>query len=312
MNTLSILIATKDRSEELQACLRSVLVQVPKPLEVVIIDQSRVSQGPLTEGALRSSGIPLRYVHDPNLSSLTRARNRAISLASGTVFLFLDDDVELAPGYVRELLAVFDKDPLGGVGGAGGLILNFPQTLSLGQRIRSWIFYQGPFRIERDVIGFQLRPGAHPRRALRLNGCNMAFRREVMEGLQFDEDYSGYSFGEDRDFSVLAARGVGLLWVPSARLLHKQAGGGRPGRERFCELRILSWLRFYQRCVPKTLGSLLCYVWLNFGFLTLLLAFWDTATVRGTYRGLRYLLAIALGRVAVSASLQEGWRQGPR
>ncbi len=119
MNTVSVLIATKDRPGELQSCLRSVLAQLPKPVEVVNIDQSRVPGATGLGEMFQASRVGFRYVHEPNLSGLTRARNRAVSLASGTVLVFLDDDVELAPGYVREILAVFDEDRLGRVGEQG-------------------------------------------------------------------------------------------------------------------------------------------------------------------------------------------------
>lgn len=310
MNTLSVLIVTKDRPTELQACLRSVLAQVPLPLEVVIIDQSRGPGRTRIAELFQSSGVPFHYAHEPTLSGLTQARNRAAALTSGTILLFLDDDVELAPGYIREMLAVFDNDRLRRVGGAGGLIVNFSRALSTAQRIRSWVFYRGPFCIERDAVNFHFHPGDHPRHALRLYGCNMAFRRQVMDELQFDEGYSGYSFGEDRDFSVLVARRFILQWVPSAHLVHKQSPGNRLSHERSCELRVLSWARFYERCTPKTFASLICYIWLNIGFLVLLMVFWDPSTVRGTYRAFRRLLAIALRRAKLSEALQEGWRPG--
>ncbi len=307
MNTVSVLIATKDRPGELQSCLRSVLAQLPKPVEVVIIDQSRVPGATRLGEMFQASRVGLRYVYEPNLSGLTRARNRAVSLASGTVLLFLDDDVELAPGYVREILAVLDEDRLGRIGGVGGLIVNLPEMLSRVQRIRVQIFYRGPFSVERDALAFHLWPGDRPRRALKLHGCNMAYRRGVFDRMAFDESYTGYGLGEDRDFSVQVARGHELWWVPQARVTHHQSPTSRLDRERFCELRVLSWLRFYEQCAPKSLSSLLSYLWLNVNFLTLVFKVWDWSTVRGTYRGLLRLAAIASGRADMSEVLRDGW-----
>ncbi len=307
MNTLSVLIATKNRPEALQVCLQSVFAQVPKPVEVVIIDQSRESGSTLIGESPQASGVRLRYFHEPKLSGLTRARNQAVSLASGTVLLFLDDDVELAPGYIREILAVFDEDGLGRIGGVGGLIVNLPETLSRVQRIRVQLFYRGPFSVERDALAFHLWPGDRPRRALKLHGCNMAYRREVFDRIAFDESYTGYGLGEDRDFSVQVARWYELWWVPRARVTHHQSPTSRLDRERFCELRVLSWLRFYEQCAPKSLSSLLSYLWLNVNFLTLVLKVWDWSTVRGTYRGLLRLAAIASGRADLSEVLRDGW-----
>ncbi len=311
MNTISVVIATKDRPKELLACLKSVLAQAPRPLEVVIMDQSRTAQGELLGKLFELNSIRLHYVHDPNLSGAAQARNRAIGFTSGTLLLFLDDDVELAPSYVREILSIFDADRGRRVGGTGGLIVNLPATLSSAQRLRSWLFYRGPFSVERDALAFHFGRGDRPRRALRLHGCNMTLRRQVLNDVQFDEAYTGYSFGEDRDLSVQIAGRFELLWVPHARLIHKQTSTTRIKRERFCELRVLSWLRFYGRCVPKNLYTLLCYVWLNVGFLVLLLGVWDSATVRGTYRGLRRLVQILLRKADLREALREGWRPEP-
>lgn len=308
MNTFSIVIPTKNRPEELRACLRSIFAQEAKPLEVVIIDQSREPQDARMAELFRSSSVRARYIYAPDVSGAAQARNRAIGLTMGSLVVFLDDDVELAPEYLREVRAVFEEDREKRIGGAGGFILNLSSMLSKAQQLRTQIFYRGPFSVERDALDFHLHPGDLPRRASRLHGCNMTVRRDVLDEVRFDEVYSGYSFGEDRDLSVLIGRRLELLWIPRARLIHKQTSRSRLDRERFCELRVISWLRFYERCVPPSLLALLCYLWLNCGFLLLLFKVWDGATVRGTRRGLQWLLAIFLRRVELREILREGWQ----
>ncbi len=85
-------------------------------------------------------------------------------------------------------------------------------------------------------------------------------QRRVFERLAFDESYTGYGCGEDCAFSVQFARKSELRWIPSARVTYNQTGVRRLDRERFCELQVLSWLRFYEECAPRNLGSLLSYV----------------------------------------------------
>lgn len=308
---ISVLIPTRNRPDDLLLCLRSVAAQRPKPLEVVVVDQSQTEMRDEVEAVLRPHGLAVRYIHAPELEGLTHARNRAIAQASGSILLFVDDDVELDAGYLRAMLAVFDADPGHRIGAASGLIANFRSSISLAQRIRSWAFYRGPFSVERDVLAFHFRPGTHPRRGRRLHGC-IAVRREVFERVRFDEAYRGYSFGEDRDFSVQVGQHYELRWVPGARLVHKQTQRSRLDRERFCELRILSWLRFYDRCVERTARNKIAFIWLNIGFLTLLAGIWDWATVRGTARGLWQLLRILRGRERLETALQRDWRPPPR
>ncbi len=310
MLSLSVLIPTKNRPSELLACLRSAVTQDRRPQEIVIVDQSPHPSGPAVAGVVEPCGIRLRYEHAPALAGLTHARNRAVDLSHGDVVLFLDDDVELSPGYLREIMRVFEADHDRRIGGAGGLIVNLPDSLSRLQRIRSWLFYRGPFGVERDTLAFHLYPGTQPRRAMRLHGGDLALRREVFASFRFDEGYSGYSFGEDRDFTVLVSTRFELWWVPGARLIHKEAPASRLSRERFCELRILSWLRFYSRCVVKTPFNRICYLWLNLGFVTLLGKVWDPATVRGTWRGLVRLVRIFLRRDRLGQVLERGWQTG--
>ncbi len=310
MLTLSVLIPTKNRPADLLTCLRSVVTQEPHPQEIVIVDQSATSSLADVAGMVKPHGIRLRYEHAPQLLGLTHARNRAVDLSTGDVVLFIDDDVELAPGYLREILRLFEADRQRRIGGAGGLIVNLPGSLSRLQRIRSWLFYRGPFSVERDTLAFHLHPGTRPRRALRLHGGDLALRREVFAHFRFDEGYSGYSFGEDRDFTVQVSTRFELWWVPGARLTHREVPASRLSPERFHELRILSWLRFYHRCVPKTTFNRLCYLWLNAGFVMLLCKVWDPATVRGTWRGLVRLVRILLRRDQLSQALERGWHVG--
>lgn len=307
MNTASVLIATKDRTDDLRECLASILSGDLLPSEVVIVDQSARPQDEAVTRLFEGTGVRLRYEYAPALPGLTHARNRALDLATSHVLLFLDDDVILDPGYLGALMKVFDDDPLERVGGASGRITNLPGVLSAAQRFRSWLFYRGPFAAERDALHFHFDPGDRPRRALRLYGSNMAYRRSVAEALRFDESYSGYSFGEDRDYSVLAGRRWELRWVPDATLIHKETARSRLDRERFCELRILSWLRFYQ-LTPRSFVSRLAYLWLNIGFAVLLFKVWDPPTVRGTLRGFRRLFAIQFGRARLVEALGESWR----
>lgn len=307
MITFSVVIATYNRPAELSACIRTVLAQERRPEEIIIVDQSRRTQEDAVASLCREAGVFFRYEHLPELSGATAARNHAIGLASGEVVLFLDDDVELEKAHLKALSELFEGDGQCRIGGAGGLITNFPPTISTAQRLRSWLFYRGPFGVERDLLAFHFHPSARPRRALRLHGC-MAIRREALKAFRFDEAYSGYTFGEDRDLSVQVSRRYELWWVPAARLVHRKTSESRIDRERFCELRILSWLRFYEQCVDKTVLNRIAYVWLNIGFFTLLANVWDWPTVRGTARGLRRLIRIVLGREKLEAALQGGWR----
>lgn len=84
--------------------------------ELVIIDNASTEMAGFT--ALDLSWHPqARIVREPKLG-LTAARLRGFAEGRGDVFLMVDDDNVLAPGYLAEVMRLFASDPkLGAVGG---------------------------------------------------------------------------------------------------------------------------------------------------------------------------------------------------
>jgi glycosyltransferase involved in cell wall biosynthesis len=107
-----VIIPTKNRPDHLTLAVRSVLAQTVVPLSLVIIDQSSNDEGrrqvecELRLAENRQICVPnLKYVADPSISGLVMARNRAMTIADGDTWLFLDDDVVLKRDFVALLVA---------------------------------------------------------------------------------------------------------------------------------------------------------------------------------------------------------------
>jgi GT2 family glycosyltransferase len=62
-----------------------------------------------------------------------------------------------------------------------------------------------------------------------LSGCSMSYRTSVFDELRFDAGLSGYSMGEDLDFSFRAGRVGKLVVTPEARLEHRASPVNRLG-----------------------------------------------------------------------------------
>lgn len=99
--TITVIIATKDRSGALaEISLPSLLRQEPG-FDVLIWDASAddrsrdVVQG--YQERFRSAGIPLRYERAPR-AGLTSQRNDAIKTVDSDVVFFIDDDSEVTRG----------------------------------------------------------------------------------------------------------------------------------------------------------------------------------------------------------------------
>lgn len=234
---LSIVVPTKNRTEPLLGCIRSILHQTCQPEELIIVDQSVVSQEDRVKEIFGLKGVKLIYIWDQTIPGLTAARNIGIEKASGNIVLFLDDDVILDAKYVAAILDVYSRDPSRKIGGVGGLITNFRFSSPLGHF--SKIICRGPWKNHYD---FWYQMGSGIIRTHFLSGCNMSFRKEVLSRFRFDEKLNGICMGEDRFFSYQVSRHHNLFMTAEARLQHLVSPISRK-RER--DMRAMSFFSNY-------------------------------------------------------------------
>ena len=266
-----VIIPTKNRPQDLQLVVRSLLAQTCSPGSLVIIDQSPddasriLVQAELT--AAHNGGGPvwnLQYILDPAISGAATARNRAMGIADGDVWLFLDDDVVLEPDFVDQLIAVYRDHPE--VSGVSGVITNQKRPTAW---FRLWnaLFVRGPFHDERQPIYWyanRLR-NSPPIPVKRFGGGLMSFRADVIRYQRFDENLRGVSDGEDVDFCLQLGPATRLVIAPGARLEHWHSPVGRLTDH---------WLRreargkffIYYKNWNHGYFNQLCYVWLWIGY----------------------------------------------
>jgi len=112
---VSILIHNLDRASVLEPCLRSVLQQTHRPLEVIILDagstdgSSRIIAD--TSEQLRDVGIKV-LVRDCHLMGVASSRNFAARLATGRLLCAIDNDATFAdPDCVARTVTQFQSNP---------------------------------------------------------------------------------------------------------------------------------------------------------------------------------------------------------
>ncbi|MFH8615291.1 glycosyltransferase family 2 protein [Streptomyces sp. NPDC017979] len=116
----SVVVATRERADQLARALDSLLAQDHPDFEVVVVDNAPVTSATrdLIAGGYAERGV--RYVHEP-VPGLAVAHNRGVAEADGEVVAFTDDDVVADPHWLTALTRPFAADP--GLGCTTGLIL---------------------------------------------------------------------------------------------------------------------------------------------------------------------------------------------
>ncbi|MCT7962381.1 hormogonium polysaccharide biosynthesis glycosyltransferase HpsN [Laspinema sp. D1] len=226
--SISVIIPTYNREKVLRETLADVLQQDYPDFEVIVVDQTATHE-PETDAYLQSlaESDRIQWLR-LDWASLPGARNYAVRRSQGAIILFLDDDVQLPPGFLHaharnyldhpEIGAiagrVFDRMKLADSG--GGLTIEDlpPEAMDPGI---AWYYI--------DLVHT-----VKPQEVLSVRGCNMSFRREIFDkyGLHFDERFRGSAVREESDFCLrLRQTGYKIWYEPDAHLIHlgEETGG---------------------------------------------------------------------------------------
>lgn len=204
---IAVIIATRNRPESTVVAIQSILQQSEPPHRIIVVDQSQPKYD--------LHAFPdVLHIHDTALSGLTAARNRGLQeIGDVDVVFFADDDIEMLDGCLTAVRYGFENNP-----DAIGLqcvdVLAHAEgrlTAVLGR-----IFEHGFFR------KYPLRRKGRLELAV-VEGFGMSFRSSLFRGEKFDENLSGYSFGEDWEFSHRARRHGVLLNAPKGFVKHHRS-----------------------------------------------------------------------------------------
>ena len=253
----TVVIVTRNRADDIAAIsLPSLAAQTFQSFDVLVWDASAddATRLAVTGFAATHPVMSVRYVHAMRPGT-TCQRNDALDSCTSDLVLYVDDDLELFPTAIAELLRVFETDTSRRIAGCQCTLVGVERERRLLRRFRDviwtlWYSFWDMWHIgNRQVIrlsGFdtvlrhlpraaaeRAEPGVPPHRDLGwLQGCAMAFRRPVLSKyhLRFDERlmrFGSYSKCEDVLFSgILHMRhGYDLACAPSALAIHHQGSG---------------------------------------------------------------------------------------
>jgi glycosyltransferase involved in cell wall biosynthesis len=113
MPLVSVVIATRNRSDLLRRTLRSICAQEGVDLEVIVVDDAS-SDGTTTTMA-RSADDRVKVIRLPQREGVARARNCGIAAARGQWVAFCDDDDLWAPDKLAAQLSAAEQSQAGWV-----------------------------------------------------------------------------------------------------------------------------------------------------------------------------------------------------
>jgi GT2 family glycosyltransferase len=292
---VSVVVCTRNRPDDLAACLASLGVQTQPPAEVVVVDASDGDAPRRRVEAWAARTPRVRVVRVPAAPGLTRQRNLGVTASRGEVVTFLDDDVVLAPDYLGAIGALFAADPA--LGGAEGVVETPPLRgrRRLANAVRACFGMNTlgrPRGVKRSgFIAYDPWPPA-PQAVTCLVGCNMSYRRVVFDRFRFDEWYDGYGLGEDVDFSYRVSRVFRLVQTPAARLEHRCSPVARAARPALHEMGRVNHYYFVRKNLPPTPRTWLCFAWSEAGEWLAVLKTGDAASIAAMARGTRRCLTM--------------------
>jgi glycosyltransferase involved in cell wall biosynthesis len=227
----SVVIPTYYRRQNLLCLFDSLLEQLAKPAEVLVVDDTptTIIKNLCEEYTAKFDKVYVKlvYIKNHRERSISIARNLGAAMAHGDIVVFIDSDIIPNIDYIKKVLDVFKKHPRAfGVGGwfspiaryqshVDKIKYHFLQTLrkifSLDRDSRnSCRNYEYPIMLSMTI------------NCQWLLGGTMSFRRSVFDEFRFDENLKGYSFGEDFLFSNLIYKRYpkSLLITPNARCIN--------------------------------------------------------------------------------------------
>lgn len=253
---VSVIVLNWNGMQFIEACLGSVLRQTYPNFELIVVDNAS------TDGSLEL--IQQQFPEVTLLPSATNTgfgggNNLGIALSKGAYIAVLNNDAEVDPGWLQEMVTAAESDPQVG--------MCAPKILSMADRrtidsVGGLLIYadgigRGRGRLEPDNGQYDRLPDI-----LVPSGCSALYRRTMLDAVGlFDEEFFAYC--EDTDLGLRCRlAGWKAISVPTAVVYHHYSGsaGKYSSTKAFLVERNRIWVmvknypvRWMLRSLPSTL-----------------------------------------------------------
>ena len=216
---VSIIVPTKDSAELLDRCLGSVFGKTSYPdFEVVLVDND--TSEPAALEVMKRYAV--QRVPLPGRFNFSRANNRGVQAATGSLLVFLNNDTEIVTADWLQQLAYYAEQP--DVGAAGALLVYADDTVqhagvALGMRGTADHTMRG-FPVGVDGYAGSL---ICAREVSAVTAACMMMRRALFEEIGgFNEHF--FTAYQDVDLCLrLRDRGLRIIYTPEARVVHHES-----------------------------------------------------------------------------------------
>jgi len=224
---VSVVVINWNGRDYLRACLASLACQEAVDFEVIVVDNG---SGDGSLEMVRSEFIPrpgfrIQLIANDVNRGFCAANNQGFAAARGRFIAILNNDTEVAPGFLAALRRAFDQAP------------------DIGMAAAKVIVYEDPRRI--DKVGHLIYPDGQNRgrgtgeidrgqydsieECLWPDGCAAMYRAAMLKEIGgFDEDL--FIFGDDAELGLRGRiAGWRCLYMPDAVVRHHRGGAMKTG-----------------------------------------------------------------------------------
>ncbi|MEL6929625.1 MAG: glycosyltransferase family 2 protein [Cyanobacteria bacterium J06600_6] len=216
MTSISVIIPTYKRPQDLEKCLHALKQQDRMADEILVVVRGTDSKTKDFLATFDIDSLPLRQI-EVDIPGQVAALNKGLEAAAGDIVAITDDDGVPHPPWLKKIEAHFTAD--NSVGGVGG---------------RDWMYVDGKLHDgAQQTVGkvqwFGRTIGNHhlgvgtPQEVEILKGANMSYRRSAIGDLRFDTRLlgSGAEVHNDRGFSLnIRKAGWKLIYDPAVSIDH--------------------------------------------------------------------------------------------